>query len=212
MNIAVSILTSNYDEEETIERINKTDASELHVDVMDGHFVSNKTSFIHLEKSKKKLDIHLMVSRPFEYISRYALFKNAEYIVIHVELEDNLEDLLSYIKSRGLKCGLAINPNTPISQLNPYLELIDEVLLMSVEPGAGAQKMLDNVEDRLRELVDIRNRGYNFRIVVDGGVNDQTVDRVKMADVVVSGSFICKSEDYQKRLDQLRLSKDEKKC
>ena len=128
-------------------------------------------------------------------------------------MEDNLEDLLFYIKSRGLKCGLAINPNTPLSQLNPYLKLIDEVLLMSVEPGAGAQKMLDNAEDRLHKLIDIRDSGnYNFRIVVDGGVNDKTIERVKLADVAVSGSFICKSDDYQIQLDKLRLSKEVKKC
>lgn len=213
MKVAVSILSSNYSEEETIEKINKTDAEYIHVDVMDGHFVDNVTNFEYLNESEKPLDVHLMVSRPFEYISKYSQFNKTDAIVIHAELEDNLNDLLDYIKSLGLKCGLAISPETSLDALEPYYEKIDEVLVMTVKPGYGGQAMIESVLDKIEELFHIRKeKNLNFRIVVDGGVNGDTINKVGLADIVVSGSFICKSENYQSRINKLRLSKNVKKC
>lgn len=209
MKLAISILSSNYDEKETIRRINETDAEYIHVDVMDGHFVANRTKkYEFLSESEKPLDVHLMVSRPFEYILKYSSLPNTEAITIHVELEDRLDELLNYIRERGLKCGLAINPSTSLEELEDYYDLIDEVLVMTVEPGKGGQKMLESVLEKLQQLVDIRNSGnYNFQIIVDGGVNADTIDNVSMADIVVSGSYVCKSDNYQERINQLRLSK-----
>lgn len=213
MKVAVSILSSDYSEEETILKINETDAEYVHVDVMDGHFVKSITNYEHLNESKKPFDVHLMVSRPFEYISKYASLPQTEFVTIHVEIEDNLHDLLDYIKSRGLKCGLAVNPDTPLERLEPYYSEVDQVLIMTVVPGKGGQKMIESVIPKIEELVRLREEnGYKYIINVDGGVNGDTVEKVIQSDMVVSGSFVCKSEDYQGQIKQLRLSKGKKKC
>lgn len=206
MKIAVSILSSDYDEEETVRRINETDADYIHVDVTDGSFVSEKTpkrEFLHT--SKKPLNVHLMVSRPFDYISTFAEL-HAESITIQAELEDDLKGLLNYIKSLGIKCGLALCPETDVSVLADYLEMLDEVLILSVHPGKGGQKMIEGALDKIEELDILRKNGeYAFEIFVDGGVNDDTVDKVRGADAIISGSFVCKSDDFQAQIDKLRL-------
>lgn len=209
MKIAVSFLSSNYDEAESIRRLNETDADYLHLDVADGHFVNNKTpEFTHLAESKKPLDIHLMVSNAFEYISKYASLDNTENITIHVELEDDLKSLLNYIKSRGIKCGLAINPETSIDTLEDYLNIIDTVLVMTVNPGFGGQQLIEKCLDKITALNDLRQKkDYKFQIIVDGGINDKTISKIKNADIVVSGSYICKSENFGEKINQLRLSK-----
>lgn len=208
MKVAVSILSSNYSEEDTILKVNETDAEFLHVDVMDGHFVSERTpKYNSLHLSTKPLNVHLMVSRVFDYISQFSVM-NTESITIHRELEDDLKELLEYIKSRGIKCGLAINPETPITALNDYFELLDEVLIMTVHPGRGGQKLIEDVIPKIDELKRIKEENkYNFQIFVDGGINDTTIDKVKNADVVISGSYVCKSENYQEQIDKLRLLK-----
>lgn len=205
MKIAVSILSSIYDEETTIKKINETDAEYVHVDVMDNSFVLGATpKREYLHQSQKPLDVHLMVSRPFEYIAEFAGLK-AKSITIHVELEDDLNTLLDYIKSLNIECGLAINPETEIGALEPYLEKLDEVLVMLVTPGKGGQTMQEDVLYKIDELKEIKEKkNLDFKIIVDGGVNDKTAHLVKNADMAVSGSFICKSEDYQGQIDILR--------
>lgn len=206
MKIAVSILSSNYDEEETIRRINETDAEYIHIDVMDGSFVKESSRhYEYLHTSKKPLNVHLMVSRPFDYISTYKEL-GAESVTIHAELEDDLDSLLEYIRSLGMKCGLAINPETPISKLERYIDVLDEVLVMSVYPGKGGQKMIDETLGKIDELIELRkNGGYYYEIFVDGGVNDTTISKVQKCDAVISGSYICKSEDYQEKISSLRI-------
>lgn len=209
MKLAISILSSNYNEEETIKKINETDGEYIHLDVADGHFVQTKTpEYEFLSIAKKPIDVHLMVAHAFEYISLYANIPNVENITIHVELEDNLKELLNYIKTNGKKCGLAVSPETPLSSLEEYYDTVDIILLMLVNPGKGGQEMILECVDKLKELILLREkRGYKFKIIVDGGVNDKTLVYVADADIIVSGSFICKSEDYQEQINKLRLSK-----
>ncbi len=206
MKIAVSILSSNYSEEETIKKINETDADYIHVDVMDSTFVLGKTpkrEFLHT--SRKPLDVHLMVSSPFDFITSFALL-NTEAITIHVELEDDIEGLLNYIKSCGIKCGLALNPETSPKAVSPYISLIDEVLVMTVTPGKGGQELMDSTLYKIDILNEMKKEyKKDFKIIVDGGINGDTIKKVLKADVCVSGSFICKSEDFQERIDKLRL-------
>lgn len=206
MKLAVSILSSDYDEEETIRRINETNADYLHVDVTDGSFVPTKTpqrEFLHT--SKKPLNVHLMVSRPFDFISVFKELQ-AESITIQAELEDDLESLLRYIRSLGMKCGLALCPSTDIAKIEEYVGLLDEVLILSVEPGRGGQKMIEAALDKIDELAKLREKtGAKFEIFVDGGVNGENIDKVKGADAVVVGSYICKSENYQAQIDKLGL-------
>lgn len=206
MKIAVSILSTPYTDIEAIEKINNTNADYLHVDVLDGHFVPNvKRSYEDLHLSKKPLDVHLMVSNPFNYISKYA-FKNTEYITLSFEIGDDLDSLLDYIKSLNIKCGLAIKPSTSVDEIKKYLGKLDKLLLMSVEPGASNQKMITSSLYKIDELIDEREKNsYNYEIWVDGGVNGETIEYVKKADGVVSGSFVTSIDDFQERIDKLRL-------
>ncbi len=206
MKLAVSILVTDYDEEETIARINETTADYLHVDVTDGSFVSQRTpqrDFVHT--SKKPLNVHLMVSRPFDYISMFKELQ-AESITIQAELEDDLNSLLDYIHELGMKCGLALCPKTSVSAVEEYANKLDEVLILSVTPGVGGQKMIESTLDKIEELENLREKeGYQFKIFVDGGVNGETIGKIRGADAVIVGSFICKSEDYQAQIDKLGL-------
>lgn len=206
MKVAVSILKLFTTEEETIAKINETDAEYLHIDVTDGSFVPGSTptrEFLHM--SKKPLNVHLMVSRPFDYVVMYKEL-GAESITIQCEIEDDLRDILEYIKNIGMKCGMALKPETPVSRLKEYFDLLDEVLILSVHPGVGGQKIIESTLDKIPELISIReNEGYKFDIFVDGGITDETIKLAKGADAVVAGTFICNSEDYQAQIDKLRL-------
>ena len=204
--LAVSILSSNYDEKETIERVNNTKADYIHVDVMDGKFVDEKSKpYEYLHLSKKILNVHLMVSSPFNYISKYSVL-NTDSIILPIEIEDDLHSLIEFIHDRGLKAGLAINPETSIKKLEPFLKKIEIVLVLTVHPGKGGQKMLDSVLYKLPLLKKLKQeKKYKFKIIVDGGVNDTTIDKVRDADIVVSGSYICKSEDFNEQIKKLNL-------
>ena len=206
MKVAVSILSSNYDELKTIEMINETDADYIHVDVMDGKFVKEKTpNYEHLHKSKKKLNVHLMTSNPFNFISKYSLL-NTESIIISSEIDDDIASLIDFIHSRGLKAGLAISPDTKVERIVPYLNKIENVIIMTVEPGKGGQKLLDSTLYKIDILRKYREeKKYGYAIIVDGGVNAETIEKVKNADIVVAGSYICKSDNFKERINNLRL-------
>ncbi len=206
MKVAVSFIKSNYNEKETIKLIDKTNADYIHVDFMDGKFVENKnytskqiTDF--LKNTTKKLDVHLMAENPRQYIKDYSLL-NTEYITFHLEAVKNPDELIDEIHSYGIKCGISIKPNTPVSLIKPYLSKIEQVLVMSVEPGAGGQAFMMEAVEKIKLLKEL-NQG-NYIISVDGGINDQTINYVNDADMVVSGSFICLTDNYQKQIDKLK--------
>ncbi len=209
MKISVSFIKSKKNEEETINLINKTDCDYLHVDVMDGNFVPEKnfgfTDFLEWQKDNEKpLDVHLMVSNPKKYIKEY-LNLNTEYITIHAEVEKDLKELISLIHCYGIKAGLSINPNTPVDKIRNYLYDIEQVLIMSVEPGSGGQEFLDSVLPKIIELKKLReDNGYEYIISIDGGINQDTIKKVQDCDMVVSGSYICLSDDYQKQIASLK--------
>ena len=209
MEIAVSFLKSKYTMEDTIKKINETNAEYIHVDVMDGEFVPNK-SFIYndvkeiLKKTNKKLDIHLMVGNPLEYILEYKNL-NPEIITIHSEINKNIDDYIDLIKSYNIKVGLSIKPKTSIETIEKYLNRIDNILIMSVEPGKGGQKFMDNVLYKIDILEKLRaENNYNYKISIDGGINEDTIVKVKKVDFVISGSYICISNDYQSKINELR--------
>ena len=178
------------------------------MDIMDGKFVKNKTMpFSEMRNiykyTSKRLEVHLMVEDPTEYIKNYAEL-NTEYIIIHVEIEDPIK-YLEMIKSYSIKCGISIKPNTPVSSLVPFLPYIDEVLVMSVEPGEGGQAFIPESEERIKEIRDLLNEyKINAIINVDGGVTNETVSKCRLCDMVVAGSYIVKSEDFQERITSLR--------
>jgi len=206
MKVAISFLKSKKTIEETLKRLDNTDADYIHVDVMDGKFVPNTTEdFInHLKNTKKTLDVHLMVENPIDYILKYKDLK-PEFITIHSEINYNILDLIDLIKSYNIKAGISIKPNTKIEDIESILKYIDNVLIMSVEPGFGGQKFMDEVLFKIEELNKIRKENnYNYVISIDGGINDTNINKVKNVDFVISGSFICMSDNYQEQINKLR--------
>lgn len=208
MMVSTSFLSSRNIPKD-LEILNDTDTDFIHVDVMDGKFVRNKTmSFKELRNiykfTSKRLDVHLMVKKPEKYIKDYVSL-NTAYLTIHLESEQDTKDLLQLIKSYGVKCGISIKPSTPIIALQPYLKLVDLILVMSVEPGKGGQEFLPDTEVRLKQLRKLlKEEKSDAKISVDGGINKETRKKVKAADMVVSGSYILSGEDYQDQIDSLR--------
>lgn len=206
MKVAISFLKSKYNINDTIKKINNTDADYIHVDIMDGNFVSNKTDdFIDvLNNSEKPLDVHLMVDNPINYIIQYKNLK-PEFVTIHSEINYNIKDLIDLIHSYGIKAGISIKPNTSIESIEEYLNDVENVLIMSVEPGLGGQKFMDSILYKIDILNKLRKeKKYNYEISIDGGINDETINKVRDVDFVISGSFICMSDNYQEQINKLR--------
>ena len=198
MLVSASFLSSNNPPVD-LKKLNETDVDFIHVDIMDGKFVKNKTMPFREMKNiykftDKRLDVHLMVEQPEKYIPLYAEL-NTEYITFHLETEENIESNLELIKGYGIKTGLAIKPNTEVKELVPYLPLLDLVLVMSVEPGAGGQDFIEDTPKKLEELRTLLKE-YNQDIVisVDGGINNETGLLCKEAgcDTLVSASYVHK--------------------
>ncbi|MDD4187683.1 MAG: ribulose-phosphate 3-epimerase [Bacilli bacterium] len=205
MKISVSFIKSKYNEKETIKLIDKTDADYLHVDIMDGKFVEQKNySFKEIKRlvkySTKKLDVHLMCENPSKYIKDYALL-NTQYLTFHFEAVKNPNEIINEIHSYGIKCGISIKPSTLVESLKPYINNIEQVLVMSVEPGKGGQEFMSDIAFKIDQLQEMNS---NFIVSVDGGINNETINHVKNADMVVSGSYVCLSDNYQEKIDNLR--------
>ena len=207
MKVAVSILSEKDNYKESIEKINKTDADYLHLDVMDGSFTESSSFSLNESKKikelcNKKVDVHIMSIKLKKIVSEYINI-NPYNITFHIENKD-IEKYIDLIKEKNVKVGLAINPDTDLNTIYPYLDKIDRVLVMSVVPGKGGQKFMESVIPKLIYLKENKDK-YNYEIEVDGGINSDTVNFVKdYADIVVSGSFITNSNDYQESINKLK--------
>jgi len=208
MKVSVSFLSSKNIPQDLI-KLNNTDVDYIHVDIMDGKFVTNKTmpfsEMKHIgDYTNKRLDVHLMVANPSKYIPLYAEL-NTEYITIHEEIDEDIEADLQLIKSYSIKCGLAIKPNTKVKNIIPYLPYLDYILVMSVEPGEGGQEFIKESETKINEVRDLLD-SYNIDAVisVDGGVNSNTVSMCSNCDIVVAGSYIINSDNFQEKISSLR--------
>lgn len=204
MKIAVSFIKSKYDDITTIQKIDETSADYLHVDIMDGKFAGQKNysveDIINLAKhTSKLLDIHLMVLNPESYIEGLAQL-NVKCITFHVEATDKVNEIIDLIHSYGIKAGISLNPETSVEKIKPYLDRIDEVLIMTVHPGKGGQTF---IEEMTKKIDKLNNLG-DYILAVDGGINAETIKLVKKADMAISGSFICESNDYEKSIEILR--------
>lgn len=206
MKIVVSYLSSLYDTRKTIELIDKTTADGIHADLMDGLYVPNKNFDIYELDSfykdiNKPIEFHLMVNNPSRYIN--ILFKyNPTCVYIHPKTEKDPITLLKLLNSNNVIPGIAINPNEELFSYEELFPYIKRVLLMSVYPGMGGQTFLNETIIRLEKLKKYQEK-YNFEIYVDGGINANTIKKVIGADGIISGSYICKSKNYQDKINEL---------
>lgn len=203
--ISVSYLKSKYSKEETIQKINESIADMIHVDLMDGKYVENKNFTIDevindLKDCSKPLDIHLMVNNSEKYIDDLAKLKPS-IITFHLDSTNNPSEVINLIKDYNIKVGIAINPNDDISIINDYLYSVDYILIMSVMPGKGGQKFIKEVLTKVKYL-----ENKNILIGIDGGINEETINYLKeyKIDNIISGSYICMSDDYNKQISILK--------
>ena len=209
MKVNVSILSSTIKPQDIVKELDKTNVDAIHIDIMDGKFVENKTWTIGeitkiTKYSNLPLDVHLMVNNPTKYIEDYAML-NTNNITFHYEAVENIDKMINEIKDYGLKVGIAINPDTDIKNIFPYLDRIDLVLVMSVYPGKSGQSFIETTPSKIKELKEyITENDLKTLISVDGGINDETGKLCKDSgvDILVSASYIHK--DIKNNIDILK--------
>tara|TARA_X000000368_G_scaffold417588_1_gene414416 strand:+ start:571 stop:1230 length:660 start_codon:yes stop_codon:yes gene_type:complete len=203
IQISPSILSADFSQlGQEIKRLEEGGADFIHVDVMDGHFVPNLTIGPPVIKALKKncsikFDVHLMISPVHKYIEAYSE-AGADIITIHPEATDNLLSSISKIKKLNKKVGVSLNPKTSVDVIKKYLDKIDLVLIMSVNPGFGGQKFMPEVLDKIKELKSIQNeKEIDFDIEIDGGINfENSKTAIEAgANILVSGTTIFKSNN-----------------
>lgn len=208
--VSASILSSKYKANDLVKELNKTNVDYIHLDIMDGKFVSNKTwTYSEVKKilsnTTKKIDAHFMVSNPSKYLMDYALL-NVEYFTFHYESVKDINEMISLVKSYGLKVGISICPDTDVSVLYPYLKDIDLALIMSVVPGKSGQTFIENSLEKIRLLKEeIIKQDSKTLIEVDGGINDETgkLSTSSGVDILVSASFI-----HEDAINNVKLLKE----
>jgi ribulose-phosphate 3-epimerase len=212
VKIAPSILSADFSKlGEEIKEVERGGADYIHVDVMDGHFVPNITIGPLIVDSirpitKLPLDVHLMIENPDQYIEDFAK-AGADYITVHVEACRHLHRTIHLIKSFGVKAGVVLNPATPVQLIEPIIEDLDMVLLMSVNPGFGGQKFISSVLSKIKNVKEISDqKGLNLEIEVDGGVNEETAVLCVEAGatILVAGSAVFNQTDRGEAISRLK--------
>tara|TARA_A100001035_G_scaffold248819_1_gene219139 strand:+ start:727 stop:1386 length:660 start_codon:yes stop_codon:yes gene_type:complete len=214
IQISPSILSADFSQlGKEIKRLEEAGADLIHVDVMDGHFVPNLTIGPPVIKALKKdcsikFDVHLMISPVHKFIDAYS-DAGADIITIHPEATDDLSASIKKIKDLGKKVGVSLNPETKVNVIKNYLEEIDLVLIMSVNPGFGGQKFMPKVLDKIKELKKMQNeKNIDFDIEIDGGINfeNSKIAIEAGANILVSGTTIFKSNngDIKKNIKLLK--------
>jgi ribulose-phosphate 3-epimerase len=212
VEIAPSILAADFANlQRDVEMLNKSDADYIHIDIMDGMFVPNISFGLPVCESvhrhaKKPLDVHLMIEQPDRYIEAFRQ-AGASIITVHYEASPHLHRTVQHIKEAGALPGVALNPHTPVNVLSEILSDISLVLVMSVNPGFGGQKFIENTYKKVAQLRHMRNEtGARFRIEIDGGVNSHNAPLLanQGADILVAGSFVFQSANPSQTIADLK--------
>ncbi|KXT73733.1 Ribulose-phosphate 3-epimerase [Streptococcus gallolyticus] len=215
--IAPSILAADYANfASELKRIEETSAEYVHIDIMDGQFVPNISFGADVVASMRKhsklvFDCHLMVVNPERYVDAFAQ-AGADIMTIHAESTLHIHGALQKIKAAGMKAGVVINPGTPVSAIESVLSLVDQVLIMTVNPGFGGQAFIPEMLEKVAKVAQLRDEnGYDFDIEVDGGVDNETIKACydAGANVFVAGSYLFKASDLAAQVETLRVALDD---
>lgn len=209
MKVSVSYISSDYDLKETIKRINESNADYIHMDIMDGKMVPNKELNIKkvLKYAKKDLDIHLMVKKPSKYLKYFKGNKLVKNIYFHPDYEKGVLNFIDQLKKYNISPGIVIDKDDDIEKFAHFYKHVDRVLLMTVKAGYGGQSMLGNALYKTKELLEYRDSNdEKFKILIDGGITDKTIKEFHGLDIdtVISGSFICKSKNFNNQINKLK--------
>ena len=208
MKIAASFLDIKEPKIDELNYLDSLDIDYIHLDVMDGVFVENKTytyeEFYDITRfTTKPKDVHLMVSDVKTNIDEFSKM-NPRFITFHYEAVSEVGSVINYIKELGIRVGMSIKPTTDVSEIVDYLDYLDLVLVMSVEPGRGGQTFIEDSVKKIDQLYALREeKNYHYQIEVDGGINDETIKKCNNADICVVGSYITK-QDYKEAIRKLR--------
>lgn len=212
MKIAPSILSADFANlQRDVQYVEQHGADYIHIDVMDGQFVPNITFGPNVVKAlrpvtKLPLDVHLMIVDPERYIDAFA-DAGADIIGIHVEATSHVHRALQMIKNKDVKAEIVLNPGTSVEAIKPVLSMVDQVLVMTVNPGFGGQSFIDSTLDKIKELAQLKlEHGYDYDIQVDGGIVPQTAKLCKEAgaNVFVAGSYIYDADKPEERIQALK--------
>lgn len=214
VKIAPSILSADFSKlGEEVEKLHNGGADFIHIDVMDGHFVPNISFGMPIVKSirnktDKVFDVHLMIEEPGKYVDAF-IEAGADIITVHYEADKHIDRTINYIKSKGVKAGIALNPGTPTTVLKDLIPILDMVLIMSVNPGFGGQKFITYSIEKLKEVKEMSAKvNKELLIQVDGGIDASNINKAVEAgaNVIVAGSAVFANGEIENNIDKLRGS------